>query len=164
MESRGLSEKATRRVDIALATGDDAQAIIDKNWRMANETEGRDLSRDRLDRGVRTLLGDPSKGFYIVAKVGAEAVGQLMVTFEWSDWRAGTFWWVQSVYVDTEFRRTGIYRALYQRVLEMAKADGGVCGVRLYVERHNAVAQATYAALGMERAAYEMFELDFVGA
>lgn len=159
MESRGLSEKATRSVDIALATGDDAPAIIEKNWRMANETEGKDLPRDRLDRGVRLLLADPSKGFYIVARVGGETVGQLMVTFEWSDWRAGTFWWVQSVYVDAEYRRTGIYRALYQRVLEMAKADGGVCGVRLYVERHNAVAQKTYADLGMQRAAYEMFEL-----
>jgi ribosomal protein S18 acetylase RimI-like enzyme len=185
VESRGLSEKATRTVDIALATGEDAAGIIEKNWRMANETEGKDLPRDRLDRGVRLLLADKSKGFYIVAKVGpepkwtestqwtksrevhgvplarSEAVGQLMVTFEWSDWRAGTFWWIQSVYVDAPFRRTGIYRALYEHVLGLAKADSGVCGVRLYVERHNTVAQQTYADLGMTRAAYEMFEVDF---
>jgi len=161
VESRGLSEKATRTVVIALATGEDAAEIVQKNWRMANETEGKDLPRERLDRGVRLLLADKSKGFYIVAKVGAETVGQLMVTFEWSDWRAGTFWWIQSVYVDSPFRRSGIYRALYEHVLGLAKADASVCGVRLYVERHNTVAQQTYADLGMTRAAYEMFEVDF---
>ncbi len=161
MESRRLSKEATRNAEISLATERDADPIIDKNWRMANETEGKELPRDRLERGVRALLEDPNKGFYLLYRSGGEVVGQLMVTFEWSDWRAGTFWWIQSVYVDPEHRRRGVYRALYQRVLELARADRGVCGVRLYVERHNRVAQSTYEALGMVRAAYEMFELDF---
>jgi ribosomal protein S18 acetylase RimI-like enzyme len=85
-----------------------------------------------------------------------------MVTYEWSDWRNGTFWWIQSVYVPEASRRTGVYRSLYARVLEMAREAGGVCGVRLYVETANARAQATYAALGMQRAHYELYEVDFV--
>lgn len=135
---------------------------------MALETEGKTLDRERLTRGVSAVLEDPSKGFYLVAE-RAEAreeeqaiVGQLLVTFEWSDWRNGTFYWVQSVYVDPSARRRGVYRALYANVIERARHAEGVSGVRLYVERHNRIAQSTYAALGMSRAAYEMFEVDFV--
>ncbi|MBL9023376.1 MAG: GNAT family N-acetyltransferase [Myxococcales bacterium] len=140
-----------------------AASIVAGNQALAWETEQKVLDAARLERGVLAVLRDPAKGFYLVAVDEAgEVVGQLMVTYEWSDWRDGTFWWIQSVYVVPPARRRGVYRALYQRALEMAKADNGVCGVRLYVERKNTPAQATYEALGMMRAHYEMFEVDFV--
>ncbi|MFO0546896.1 MAG: N-acetyltransferase [Polyangiaceae bacterium] len=128
---------------------------------MATETEGRELDRETLRRGVGALLEDPSHGFYCVAIRQGSVVGQLMVTFEWSDWRAGQFWWIQSVYVHPEHRRTGVYRALHEHVVGRARAQGGVVGVRLYVERENTRAQRTYEALGMKRAVYDMFEIDF---
>ncbi len=135
--------------------------IVSNNAAMARETEGRDLDLSVLTRGVAALLADRSKGFYLVAAdASGEVVGQLMVTFEWSDWRNGTFWWIQSVYVAPAARRRGVYRALYSRVLELARDEGGVCGVRLYVERHNATAMATYRGLGMKASPYEMFELE----
>jgi GNAT superfamily N-acetyltransferase len=130
---------------------------------MALETERKVLDRERLTRGVMAVLDDATKGFYLVAEdASGEVIGQLMVTFEWSDWRDGVFWWIQSVYVVPEARRTGVYRALYERVLRLAADDGGVCGVRLYVERENEPAMSTYRALGMARAHYEMFELDLM--
>lgn len=132
------------------------------NAAMALETEGKTLDVERLRRGVNAVLLDASKGFYLVAERVGEVVGQLLVTFEWSDWRDGTFYWVQSVYVTPSARRTGVYRGLYASVTRRARAAGDVSGVRLYVERHNEVARSTYAALGMSRAAYEMFEVDFI--
>jgi ribosomal protein S18 acetylase RimI-like enzyme len=80
---------------------------------------------------------------------GGKRAGQMMITYEWSDWRNAVFWWIQSVYIRPEFRRKGIYRRLYDFVKQRAKAQGGVCGFRLYVEKENAGAQKTYAALGM---------------
>jgi ribosomal protein S18 acetylase RimI-like enzyme len=149
-------------ITIRSAAPTDLEIVAASNAAMALETEGRALDGPTIRRGVAALLADPGKGFYLLAERGGAVVGQLMVTFEWSDWRAGTFWWIQSVYVAPAARRAGVYRALYRRLLAMAREDGGVCGIRLYVDRANARAQATYAALGMERAHYELYEVDFV--
>ena len=147
---------------IRKATRGDEGILAAQNRAMALETEGKELDLERSLRGVAAVLEDPGKGFYLVAEREGQVVGQLMVTFEWSDWRNGTFWWIQSVYVAPAARRSGVYRGLYERLLAMAREDGGVCGIRLYVEAENGRAQATYAALGMERARYELFEVDFV--
>jgi ribosomal protein S18 acetylase RimI-like enzyme len=147
---------------IARATRAHLDALVHGNAAMAEESEGRALDRATLTRGVAAVFDDDRRGFYLVAMRGDDVVGQLMVTYEWSDWRAGTFWWIQSVYVWPEARRQGVYRALYEHLLALARADGGVCGVRLYVERDNRTARATYEALGMERAVYELYEVDFV--
>jgi GNAT superfamily N-acetyltransferase len=111
---------------------------------------------------VRAVLEDASKGFYFVAESGAAVAGQMMITFEWSDWRNGVFWWIQSVYVEPSWRRQGVFRSLYRHALDQARAAGNVCGMRLYVEAGNEAARRTYAALGMAKTVYEMFEVDFV--
>lgn len=129
---------------------------------MALETEGKALDPETTLLGTRAVLEDPAKGFYLVAEHEGRFVGQLLVTFEWSDWRNGTFWWIQSVYVVPEARRTGVYRALHGFVLEKARAEKDVCGVRLYVEKQNERAQATYRAMGMSAAHYDIYEIDFV--
>lgn len=127
---------------------------------MARETEGLSLDRVRLARGIEALLGDPAKGSYLVAEAGGRIVGQLMVTLEWSDWRNGWFWWIQSVRVEPSWRRRGVYRALHSECERLARQEGA-CGLRLYVDRSNGGAQATYAALGMSRSHYDLYETDF---
>ena len=133
---------------------------------MARETEGRALDRDRLRRGTLAVLRSPEKGFYLVAEGSSKAerpmVGQLMVTYEWSDWRNATFWWIQSVYVIPRWRRRGVYRRMHEFVLNEARSRGDVCGVRLYVEEKNSAAQAAYARVGLAHAPYRVFEEDFV--
>lgn len=136
--------------------------IVAHNRAMAQETEGLDLDPSVTEAGARGLLEDPGKGFYLVAEHNERPVGQLMITTEWSDWRNGEFWWIQSVYVRPEARRTGVYRALHDHVVELARASGRVCGIRLYVARGNAAAQATYQALGMNASHYDLYEVDFV--
>lgn len=163
-------------VAVRAATVADLDAIVEMNAAMARETEGLSLDLDRLRAGVAAGLRDPAKARYFLAydgphvelaAGGAGALGQLMLTTEWSDWRAATFWWIQSVYVRAGARRRGVYRALYEHVIQAARAtrgaggEGEVCGVRLYVHHDNAIAQATYRSLGMDRAPYEMFEVDF---
>ena len=106
------------------------------------------------------MHADEDLGRYYVAERGGEVVGCLMVTYEWSDWRNGTFWWIQSVYVTPSARRTGTFRRLYTTVRETALA-GGACGLRLYVERDNRGAQATYASLGMVTTPYLLLEEEF---
>ena len=147
---------------IRRATLADARAIAAHNAALALESENLELDLDRLRQGVEAALADPAKGFYTVAESGGAVIGQMMVTFEWSDWRNGTFWWVQSVYVRPDHRRQGVYRRLYRHVLEEAKGRGDVCGLRLYVSKENLSAQRVYHRLGMKKAPYELYEVDFV--
>jgi GNAT superfamily N-acetyltransferase len=136
----------------------DATVIADFNRRMALETEGKALIREVVAAGVLRLLNEPSLGFYAVAQSAGRVVGCLMVTNEWSDWRNGLFWWIQSVYVEPGSRRRGVYRRLYELIREMALADPGICGFRLYVEKGNRVAQQNYASLGMAQTDYLVYE------
>jgi ribosomal protein S18 acetylase RimI-like enzyme len=143
---------------IRLARPGDAQAIVEFNCAMALETEGKRLFPEVIGAGVRSLLRRRNAGFYLLAETREQIAGVLMITTEWSDWRNGAFWWIQSVYVRPEFRRQGVYRRLYRHVQGLAKKDRGVCGFRLYVERENRRAQATYRALGMAKTRYLVFE------
>ncbi|MGI9310998.1 MAG: GNAT family N-acetyltransferase [bacterium] len=140
------------------ATRADAPALAEFNRRIAHETENLSLIPEVIRRGVEAVFDDPARGFYVVAEARAELIASLMVTTEWSDWRNGAFWWIQSVYVIREWRRRGVYQSLYRHVRERAARDSGVCGFRLYVERDNRVAQQTYAAAGMRQTRYNLFE------
>jgi GNAT superfamily N-acetyltransferase len=142
---------------IRRAAIDDADAIAQWNIAMAWETESKALDAETISRGVRAVFDEPRRGFYLIAELDGVAVGCLLVTYEWSDWRCGDFWWVQSVYVAPEARRAGVFRGLYAHVKAMAGGAGAV-GVRLYVETENERAQATYNGLGMERCHYYMYE------
>lgn len=142
------------------ARPEDRDLIVRFNRAMARETEGRDLEEATITAGVEALLADPSKGHYFLAERRAEAAGQLMVTPEWSDWRNGPVWWIQSVYVAPAHRRRGVYRMLHEHVREAGRA-GGAVGLRLYVDRENLTAQDTYGVIGMSESRYIMFEEDW---
>ena len=141
-----------------LAVAGDAATLAGFNRAMALETESKTLPLATLLPGVQAVLGDPRHGFYVVADAEGEIAGSLLVTYEWSDWRNGRIWWIQSVYVRPDFRRCGIYRNLHEFVRERARAAGDVVGIRLYVERENTTAQRTYAALGMAETPYRIYE------
>lgn len=145
------------------ASTSDVATLVEFNRALARETEGRELDPHRLQAGVAGLLARPNAGFYLLAERDAQAVGGLLVTSEWSDWRSGYFWWIQSVYVRPDFRRQGVFRRLYQHVRWQARQRDDVCGLRLYVERENRAAQTTYRALGMRATAYEVYEEEFTG-
>lgn len=141
----------------------DADLIVGFNVALARESEGRVLDGATVARGVRNLLCDAGRGRYFLAECDGRVVGQLLVTSEWSDWRNGTFWWIQSVYVVPEHRGRGVYRALHRHVERTARAVGDVCGVRLYVEAANAAARAVYQRLGMRETRYLVYEHDWSG-
>lgn len=136
------------------ATIDDVDVIVDFNIRLAAESEGKSLSTGTLRQGVRALLCDAAHGRYFLACRGPHVVGQVMLTYEWSDWRNGRIWWIQSVYVPPEARRGGVFRALFQHVRGLAESTPGVVGLRLYVEENNTLAHAVYRELGMADAGY----------
>src|SRR5947209_5637021 len=104
---------------------------------LAFETEHRQLDQSRVAAGVLALLSDPAKGIYFVAETGGTFAGQLLITYEWSDWRNGNFWWIQSVYVVKTVRQRGVFRALFEHIHELARARKDVCGLRLYMETDN---------------------------
>lgn len=139
----------------------DADTLAKFNIAMAWETEQKKLSPDVVAKGVQTLLRNPQYGFYVVTEIDHEIVGSLMVTFEWSDWRDASFWWIQSVYVKPEYRKQGILRRLYEFVKEKALQDTNVCGLRLYAEQDNNAAQKTYERIGMSRISYVLYEESF---
>ncbi len=149
-------------ISIRLADERDVSALVSFNQAMARETEGKSLDQSVLTSGVKHLLEQTQLGFYVVAEDRSaerlEVIGSLMVTYEWSDWRDGLFWWIQSVYILPHARRRGVYRRLYEFVKELAATRGGVRGFRLYVEKENRIAQQTYEQLGMQETQYLMYE------
>lgn len=147
-------------ITVRTATRADIANIAQWNRAMAWETEHKPLDPAVLERGVTAVFDEPRRGFYLVAERDGEPVGCLLVTYEWSDWRAGDFWWIQSVYVVESARREGVFRQLYEDAKQRA-AQAGAVGLRLYVETENERAQRTYAGLGMERCHYFMYEAEF---
>ena len=145
-------------MNIRIAKIEDADSLVEFNQAMAMETEGKRLESSVLLSGVQAVFADEKKGFYIVAEQNQTIIGGLMITFEWSDWRNAWFWWIQSVYILPEFRGQGIYRRLYEFVLNKANENTEVCGFRLYVEKENTNARKVYEKLGMEESHYLMFE------
>jgi ribosomal protein S18 acetylase RimI-like enzyme len=145
-------------VTVRRAVAADAAVLIVYNSRMAQETEGKALDPALVDAGVRAGLADERKAIYFVAEENGVVVGQLMITSEWSDWRNGWFWWIQSVYVHPESRRRGVFRALHEHVLQTARQTPEVIGLRLYVERENHAARQTYQQLGMTETSYLLLE------
>lgn len=149
------------KIDIRSATMDDAERIAEFNRRLAWETEKIRLAPEIVDAGVRAMIADPTKGRYFVATTSNQVIGQIMHTYEWSDWRNGSLWWIQSVYVDAQFRGRGVFRALFEHLQREARHNEGV-GLRLYVEEENRVAQEVYHKLGMTHAGYHVLELPLV--
>jgi len=148
--------------EIRNATRDDVVFLRDCNIAMAYESEQKQLAPEVLTRGIVAVFDHPERGFYIVAERGGERVGSLLITHEWSDWRNGGWWWIQSVYVMPDARRSGVFRSMYREIDTRARNTTGVIGLRLYVEKENTRAQATYAALGMEPAYYSLYQTSFV--
>jgi ribosomal protein S18 acetylase RimI-like enzyme len=147
-------------IRIRKAVSADRPVVADFNVQLARESEGLELEPARVKAGVAALLKDPAKGSYYVAEVAGAVAGQLMITYEWSDWRNANIWWIQSVYVKPEFRRAGVFRALFSHLQDLARARKDVCSLRLYVHEENTRAAQSYERLGMTRTQYEVFELD----
>ncbi len=143
------------------ATLDDIEFLVRGSFAMALETEARALDPPTLRAGVRAVFDDPTRGFYLIAERNGHPAGQMMITYEWSDWRNADFWWIQSVYTLPEVRGRGVFSALYAHVEALARQRANVCGLRLYVESHNQHAQAVYQRCGMSEAVYRMLEADY---
>ena len=143
------------------ASPDDARIIIDFNLALASESEDLVLSREIVERGVAHALADPALALYFVAEDdmpgGRRIVGQTMVTYEWSDWRDGLIWWIQSVYVLPDARERGVFKALHERIGQSAREAGAV-GLRLYVLDDNTRAREVYRRRGMEDSHYRVLE------
>jgi GNAT superfamily N-acetyltransferase len=149
----------TSTLHIRPAAMDDLAILVAYNQALVMETENRRLDADTVSKGIQRLLEDPSKGLYWVAETEGRVVGHLMFSAEWSDWRCGEIWWLQSVYVSPDHRGQGVFKALYHHVLALAR-DIGVKVLRLLVAHENRGAQKVYAAVGMEKGRYDMFEVE----
>ena len=140
------------------ASKSDVQIIVEFQLTMAMESEGMNLERDVLEKGVSAVFDDASKGKYYVAEYKDQVVGSMLNTFEWSDWRNGTIIWFQSVYVKPEFRKLGIFKEMYEHIKNLVNQDEQLCGMRLYVDRGNVKAQKVYKAMGMTGDHYDTYE------
>lgn len=149
---------SNQTLQIRPATLDDLETIVSFNVAMAEETEGKKLDREVHTEGARLALTDKARSAYYLAEIDGRIAGQTMVTFEWSDWRSGFFWWIQSVYVHPDFRRQGVFKTLYQHIQQLAKSKPDVCGIRLYVYHKNKRAIETYQHLGMTLTDYLVCE------
>ena len=147
-------------MNIRKSLNKDIDVIARYNYNLAYETENKILNMNILTKGVEAIIKDENKGIYHVCEINGEVVGQIMYTFEWSDWRNGTFLWIQSVYVNKEFRGMGVFKALYKFIRDIADNDNNICGIRLYVEKENTIAKKTYKNIGMKECNYYIYEYD----
>jgi GNAT superfamily N-acetyltransferase len=155
---RVLTLGIENEIKIRKAEPSDAAVITDFNVRLAAESEKLHLDRACVALGVAAVLEDPAKGIYFIAEAEGAVAGQLMITYEWSDWRNGNIWWIQSVYVKEEFRRRQVFRKLFDHLVQLARGQKDVCGLRLYMHGDNLRARQTYERLGMKATHYEVFE------
>jgi GNAT superfamily N-acetyltransferase len=142
-----------------IATSGDRDQIVDNILQMAMESEGKTLDRITVTRAMDRFLGDPSRGFYILVCHDGHVVGQCMITSEFSDWKNGEYWWVQSIYVFKDHRRKGVLRTLLEAIRRMALEKGDVFGIRLYVDRENVNAIEAYRRLGLPLSHYMMLDV-----
>ncbi|MCM2315358.1 MAG: GNAT family N-acetyltransferase [Thermoanaerobaculia bacterium] len=140
------------------ATDADAPRIVEFQLAMARETEGIELDLETCTRGVAAVFADSELGRYFVAAQDGNVVGSLMITYEWSDWRNGVVWWIQSVYVVPEARGGGVYRRMYEAIQRLVRESSAIRGIRLYVDTRNTAAQQVYERLGMDGGHYRVFE------
>lgn len=145
-------------IEIRQALPSDVETIAHYNIALCRETEGRELDPATVTNGVRRFITEPNKGKYVVAEIAGEVVGQAAHTFEWSDWRSGEIWWIQSVYVHPGFRGRGVFRALFEHIKQLGEADVDCCGIRLYMEQDNKTARESYRSLGFSETGYVVFE------
>lgn len=143
---------------IRIATIDDCDTITLFNTNLAQETEGIELDKETLKRGVKTTISSPDKGVYFVYEEDNQIIGQMMITNEWSDWRNGYFWWIQSVYIHQDHRKKGVFQSLYNHIKNLVEQDSSLCGLRLYVENKNETAKETYKKLGLKETYYLLYE------
>lgn len=161
-------------IKIVKASREDIQTIVDFQLKMALETEELELDPVTLNQGVAAVIDDSSKASYYIAKVinynsdsksvpapqgrVEVAAGMLMITLEWSDWRNGWVWWIQSVYVEKEFRKYGVFKQLYNHIKSIVESSENIKGIRLYVDKRNTRAQKVYESLGMTGEHYSTYE------
>ena len=136
----------------------DLNTLVEFQLKMAMETEELKLDREILIKGVKAVYEDPAKARYFVARIDERVVGMLMITLEWSDWRNGWVWWIQSVYVEQEFRKDGVFRSLYSYIRNVVENSDSIRGLRLYVDKRNIKAQKVYDAIGMTGEHYTTYE------
>lgn len=149
---------AVAEIAVRPAIPDDWATIAEFNACLARETEDKMLKPAVIEAGVKALLADERHGRYFVAEIAGRPVGQIMHTREWSDWRNGEFWWLQSVYVHPEFRRRGIFRRLMQHLSDLARGTPGIVGLRLYMADDNQAALTTYEQCGFQFERYVVLE------
>jgi GNAT superfamily N-acetyltransferase len=145
-------------MNIRLSHSGDIESIVDFQFKMAKETEDMELDINKLSKGVAAVYNDPTKGIYYVAEWENKVVASLLTTYEWSDWRNGQVLWIQSVYVLPDYRGKKVYKQMYQFLKEMVENDPNLLGLRLYVEKNNAIAHKVYEKCGMDGEHYGIFE------
>lgn len=156
------------RLRVRPATVDDLDLLTAFSAAMAWETEQRRLDVTRLRQGTQAVIERPDRGQFYVAELRQDppadtvVMGQLLITYEWSDWRNAQFWWIQSVYVAPRWRQQGVYRSMHHTIVDLARSRADVCGIRLYVEGDNAVAKQVYERVGLCASTYRIYESDFV--
>jgi len=145
-------------IEIRVATMLDLEVLVAFQQKLAFESEGVTLDVEKVTLGMKRLLADASKGVYYVVQDGGQPIACHLITYEWSDWRNGMVWWLQSVYVSQDYRSKGIFRLMYDNIIRMINADPELIGLRLYVDKSNTKAMKVYEAMGMNGEHYTVFE------
>ena len=143
---------------IRKGTTNDLNCIVNFTLNLAKETESKELNKEVVKKGVLKILEGEIQGEYFVCEINGEIAGQIMILYEWSDWRNGYFIWIQSVYVDSKYRNKGVFKTMFDHIKDFCSSNSEFLGLRLYVDKNNKNAMEAYSKAGMYESNYKFYQ------
>ena len=134
----------------------DLEYLVEFTSEEAREAEGSVKIPETLEKGIRAALEDSTIAIYWVLVDEKEApVGSVSALREWSDWNAGYYWWIQSMYISPAYRGKGCMTPLLDAVKSEVKKQQGL-ELRLYVHEENKVAIRAYEKARFTHSSYRI--------
>ncbi|EJE4187015.1 TPA: GNAT family N-acetyltransferase [Vibrio parahaemolyticus] len=125
----------------------------------AREAEGSIKIPETLEKGILVALRDPSIATYwVLVDENNTPVGSVSAVREWSDWNAGYYLWIQSMFLSKSQRGKGRMSLLLDAVKHEMKVQKGL-ELRLYVHKDNCTAVRAYQNAHFSKSDYEIMIL-----
>ncbi|MBG0761816.1 GNAT family N-acetyltransferase [Vibrio cidicii] len=138
---------------------DDLPYLVNFTAEEAREAEGSIKIPETLEKGILVALRDPSIATYwVLADENNTPVGSVSAVREWSDWNAGYYWWIQSMFLSKSQRGKGRMSLLLDAVKHEMKEQKGL-ELRLYVHKDNSKAVRAYQNAHFSKSDYEIMIL-----
>jgi RimJ/RimL family protein N-acetyltransferase len=139
---------------------DDLPYLVKFTAEEAREAENSVKIPETLTKGIKKALEDDSVAMYwILSDENNHPIGSVSALKEWSDWNAGYYWWIQSMYLVPSQRGKGKMKTLLDAVKSAMAQEHGL-QLRLYVHEGNKTAIKAYEKAKFVHSKYKIMTQD----